>query len=447
MSMIDIIEKKKLKKELTAEEIDEWIDGYCKNEIPDYQVAALLMAIRLNGMTKEETFALTKSMILSGEVVDLSRIRGAKSDKHSTGGVGDKTSLALCPMLAACGMKVAKMSGRALSFTGGTLDKLESIPGFSVELTPEQFVKQVNDIGMAIIGQSDKLDIADKKLYALRDVTGTVDSKPLIASSIMSKKLAGGCDNILLDVKYGAGAFMQTKEDAEELAKLMVEIGVHFNKDVRAEITSMNQPLGLAIGNILEVKEAIEVLHGKGPSDFKELCLSSGSTMLVQAGIYKQRNKARAALQKVIDNGAAFNVFRDFVRAQGGDVSYIVDPNRFPTALYTYKVKSIKSGYVNAIHTMDLGLDSMRLGAGREKKEDDIDPTAGIVLSKKLGDKVSKGDLLLTLYTERPNMQSMTGTIVNTFEIGEIPATVPPIVEEVICWDKENNDFLISQES
>lgn len=447
MSMIDLIEKKKLSKELLPEEIEEWITGYCKGEIPDYQVAALLMAIRLNGMTKDETFALTESMLHSGEIIDLSKIKGSKVDKHSTGGVGDKTSLALCPMVAACGAKVAKMSGRGLGFTGGTLDKLESIPGFSVELSPDQFVKQVNEVGMAIISQSDKIDVADKKLYALRDVTGTIDSLPLIASSIMSKKLAAGCDNILLDVKYGSGAFMNTKEEAEELAKLMIEIGFHFGKDVRAEITSMNQPLGLAIGNVLEVKEAIDTLHGKGPEDFKELCLSSGSTILVQSGIYKQRSKARAALQKVIDNGQAFNVFRDFVRSQGGDISYINDPNRFPTALYTYKVKSIKSGYITSINTKGLGLDSMRLGAGRETKEDFIDPTAGIILNKKIGDKVSKGDLLLTLYTEKPNMQAMTGTIVNDFEIGEIPDDIPPVVEEVISYDKDQQEFIISKEN
>ena len=446
MTMIDLLEKKKQGMELTPEEIEFWIHSYSIGNIPDYQSAAMLMAIRLNGMTKAETFSLTESMMHSGEMIDLSNIKGVKADKHSTGGVGDKTSLVLCPMVASLGLKIAKMSGRGLGFTGGTLDKLESIPGTSVSLSPDQFIKQVNSLGIAIIGQSEKIDIADKKLYALRDVTATVDSVPLIASSIMSKKLAAGCDCILLDVKYGNGAFMRTKEDAEELAKLMVEIGVHFGRNVKAEITSMNQPLGLAIGNVLEVKEAIDTLHGKGPADFMELCLSSGSTMLVQAGLYKDREKAKAALQEVIDNGQAFNTFVDFIAAQGGDISYLKDPKKFPTALYLYQIRSIKSGYVTYINTMEIGLDSMRLGAGREKKDDIIDMTAGIVLNKKLGDSVNKGDVLMTLYTEKANMQDMVSTALNNFEISENPIDVPPVVEEVISYNKKTEEFEIESE-
>lgn len=446
MAMIDIIEKKKLGKELTKEEIEFWIKNYSQDKIPDYQVSALLMAIRLTGMTKDETFYLTDSMMHSGEVLNLSKIKGVKADKHSTGGVGDKTSMVLCPMVASLGLKIAKMSGRGLGFTGGTLDKLESIPGMGVTLTPDQFEKQVSSIGLAIIGQSDKIDIADKKLYALRDVTATVDSMPLIASSIMSKKLAAGCDCILLDVKYGSGAFMRTKEEAEELAKMMVEIGVRFKKDVRAEITSMNQPLGNAIGNILEVKEAIETLHGKGPKDFVELCLSSGTTMLLQSGIYKTKEGARNALVRSISNGTAYTTFVNFVKAQGGDTSYIKEPRKFPTAMYVYPVRSLKSGYITGINTMEMGLDSMRLGAGRETKDDIIDMAAGIVMNKKLGDKVDKGDLLMTLHTEKSNMQSMVGKVVNNFEISEDPIEVPPVVEEVISYDKVRKEFIITKE-
>lgn len=446
MTMIDILEKKKQGMELTPEEIEFWIHGYSIGEIPDYQSAAMLMAIRLNGMTKAETFSLTESMMHSGEMIDLSSIKGVKADKHSTGGVGDKTSMVLCPMVAALGLKIAKMSGRGLGFTGGTLDKLESIPGVTVSLTPDQFIKQVNSIGISIIGQSEKIDIADKKLYALRDVTATVDSIPLIASSIMSKKLAAGCDCILLDVKYGNGAFMKTKEDAEELAKLMVEIGCHFGRNVEAEITNMNQPLGLAIGNILEVKEAINTLNGRGPSDFVELCLSSGSTMLVQAGIYKNKEEARVALQGTIDSGKAFEVFMNLIKEQGGDVSYLKDPKKFPTALYVYPVKSIKSGYVTYINTMQLGLDSMRLGAGRETKDDIIDMTAGILLNKKLGDKVSKGDVLMILFTERANMQEMVSSVMNNFEIEDEQVEISPVVEEVISYNSKTEEFEIESE-
>ncbi len=444
MIMTELIEKKKNGGKLTREEINDIIDGYCKNGIPDYQMSALLMAICFRGMTEAETFYLTESMLNSGKALDLSSIPGIKCDKHSTGGVGDKTSLVLCPLVASLGVKVAKMSGRGLGFTGGTLDKLESIPGMRVNLTPSEFFETVKKVGMAIVGQSAELVPADKKLYALRDVTATVDSIPLIASSIMSKKLASGSDCILLDVKYGKGAFMPTKEKAEALAKEMVRIGEHFGKDTRAEITSMEQPLGFAIGNILEVEEAIDTLHGKGPKDFVDLILHSGTTMLLQSKLYDNAEKAKKALLANLENGKAYQVFKDFVKAQGGDVSYLDDPTKFPKALYSFPIKSLKSGYVKAIDALDLGLISMELGAGREKKEDVIDPTAGIVLAKKVGDVVSKGDLLMTLYTERANMRDLVSRALGDYEFSDTETTSLPVVEE--CIRMEGDDFIIEKD-
>lgn len=446
MDIISIIEKKKHGEALSKEEIQFWIDGLCNGTIMDYQTSALLMAICLKGMNKEETFNLTESMMNSGQIINLSKIPGVKCDKHSTGGVGDKTSLALCPMIAALGVKVAKMSGRGLGFTGGTLDKLESIPGMSIEISSKQFIDDVIKNGMSIIGQSKAIDPADKKLYALRDVTGTVDNISLIASSIMSKKLASGCDCILLDVKYGSGAFMKTKEEAEQLAMLMVEIGTYFGRDVRAEITSMNQPLGLAIGNILEVKEAVDTLHGKGPEDFTKLCYSSGTTMLLQAGIFNDRVKALEALKRVVDDGSAFKVLCNFVKAQGGDISYLEDLSKFPTALYTTPVRSLKSGYVKSINTMEIGLTSMRLGAGRETTEDVIDFASGIILNKKIGDYVNKGDLLLTMYSERPNMNALVSDVLNYFDFSDTPVEVPHVIEELISYNKETHKFIIEKE-
>lgn len=445
MDRIGIIEKKKFGKPLKKEEIRYWIKNYVKGTIPDYQVAALLMAIRLNGRTKQETFDLNEARRNSGETLDLSKIPGVKVDKHSTGGVGDKTSMALCPMIAALGLKVAKRSGRGLGFTGGTLDKLESIPGRGVTLSPHDFIEQVSKVGRAIIGQSEEIDPADKKLYALRDVTGTVDSIPLIASSIMSKKLAAGCDCILLDVKYGSGAFRPTKESAEELAKCMVEIGNYFKKDVRAEITNRNEPLGRAVGNILEVEEAVNTLRGKGPKDFTELCLSSGATLLRQAKRYDSRNEAVAALKETITNGKALKVFKAFVKAQGGDISYLDDRTLFPKARYSFEVRSIKEGYVSARNTMGIGLASRHLGAGRETKDDIIDPTAGIVINKKIGDKVSKGDLLATRYSERPNISNLSADILNDYDFSDTPVPEQKVVEELISRGKDGN-FIIEKE-
>ncbi len=443
MDILEIIEKKKNKKVLTKEEIKYWIKEYSANNIPDYQVSSLLMAIVLNGMEKKEILALTEAMLNSGTIISLSQIEGIKCDKHSTGGVGDKTTLVLCPLVASLGVKIAKMSGRGLGFTGGTLDKLESIPGFKTELSTEEFIDTVNKVGMSVISQSSDLVLADKKLYALRDVTGTVDSIPLIASSIMSKKLASGSDCILLDVKYGNGAFMHTKEKAIELAKTMIEIGTHFNKDVRAEITSMEQPLGLAIGNILEVKEAIDTLHGHGPEDFVNLCLSSGATMLLQAKICKTREEAIVKLSENLYNSKAFEIFRQFVIAQGGDISYIDNPDMFPVALYKHEVRSIKSGYISSINAMDLGLTSMKFGAGRETLDDIIDPTAGIVLNKKIGDKVTKGDILFTVYTEHPNRHELLTRALNDFDFSDEPVEKPKVVETQISYDKKENTFII----
>ena len=373
-------------------------------------------------------------MINSGETCDLSSIPGVKVDKHSTGGVGDKTSLVLGPMVASCGAKLAKMSGRGLGHTGGTLDKLESIPGFNISLSSEEFLEQVKNIGMAIIGQTGDLVPADKKLYALRDVTGTVDSIPLIAASIMSKKIASGSDTILLDVKYGNGAFMKNLEDARILAKTMVEIGNFFGRDTRAEITDMSEPLGKAIGNNLEVKEAALTLLGKGPKDLTELCLDSGSTMLVQAKIASDKERARQMLLEHLENGDAFEVLCKFVKAQGGDESYIRDLSKFPIARYKAEVRSPIAGYISKINALEIGLSAMKLGAGREKKEDRIDMSAGILLNKKIGDAVKKDELLATIYTERPNYESVLKEVYNAFEIVNEEVGTKPIVIETIEW-------------
>lgn len=399
MRFVDIIEKKKGNHPLTKAEIHEFITSYVQGKIPDYQVSALLMAICFNGMNAQETAWLTEEMLYSGEVIDLSDIPGIKCDKHSTGGVGDKTSLALAPMVAACGVKIAKMSGRGLGHTGGTLDKVESIEGFQINIDMASFKQQIKTIGLAIVGQSGNLVPADKKLYALRDVTATVDSIPLIASSIMSKKLASGADTILLDVKFGEGAFMQTKEDAEKLAKTMISIGKHFDKDVRAMISNMNEPLGNAIGNALEVKEAIDTLKGEGPQDFYELCLKAGSIMLLQAHKAKNEDEARAMLKTVIHNGAALQKLTDMVEAQHGNVHMITHPDMLPQAKYVSEIKSREEGYVEAVHALSLGTLAMRLGAGRQIKEDVIDPSVGIVLQKKDGDYVNKGDILAYIHS------------------------------------------------
>ena len=407
MDIIQIISDKRDGKTLTKEQIHFFIKEYVNKKIEDYQASSLLMAITINGMNSEETANLTEEMRVSGDVWDLSDIPGLKVDKHSTGGVGDKVSLILGPMIASCGAKLAKMSGRGLGHTGGTLDKMESIPGMKVNLTKEEFKKQVKEIGIAIIGQDEHIDPADKKLYALRDVTGTVQSIPLIASSIMSKKLASGADCILLDVKCGKGAFMKTYEDAKRLATEMVNIGKNLKKDVKAEITDMNQPLGKAVGNNLEIKEVIETLKGNGPKDLVEICLSSGAILLQQAKIFTNRDEARKALEENIKNGKAFEKFKEFVKAQGGDVEYIDHPEKFPVSKNLIEIKSEHEGYIKTIDALTIGLGSCHLGGGRMKLTDVIDMSAGIYLNKKVGDFVKKGELLCTLHTNKDNVESI----------------------------------------
>lgn len=432
MRMVDLIELKKNRQALTKEQIHFIIEGYCKGNIPDYQMSAFLMAICFNGLTKQETAILTDEMIHSGEIVDLKGIEGVKVDKHSTGGVGDKTSLVLGPMIAACGVKVAKMSGRGLGHTGGTLDKLESIPKINIQICKEDFIKQVNEIGIAIIGQSTKLVPADQKMYALRDVTATVDCIPLIASSIMSKKIASGSDVILLDVKYGKGAFMKTKEDAIVLARTMIEIGQHLNKDTRAVISDMNQPLGNAIGNALEVIEAINTLKGKGPEDLLNLCLQAGSNILVQAKRCKNESEAIKLLKQVIEDGWALNKLREMVSYQHGDVSYIDNPALFKTAKIIKPIKAKTEGYIKSIDAKALGVISMKLGGGRLTKDDVIDHSAGIVLNKKVSDKCEKGDILAYLHANNEINQEIIEEFYQAYQIVDFFVKKPILIDEIL---------------
>ena len=415
MDIIEIIIAKKDGKALTKEQIHYFIKSLIDRTIEDYQVSALLMAITINGMNSEETAYLTEEMRVSGDVWDLSDIPGLKIDKHSTGGVGDKVSLILGPMVASCGAKMAKMSGRGLGHTGWTLDKMESIPGMKINLTKDEFKKQVKEIGLAIIGQDKTIDPADKRLYELRDVTGTVQSIPLIASSIMSKKLASGADCILLDVKCGKGAFMKNYEDAKKLATEMVNIGKQLKKNVKAEITDMNQPLGKAVGNNLEIKEVIETLKGNGPKDLVEICLSSGSILLVQAELFKNVEDARKALLENIKNGKAFEKFKEFVKAQGGDLDYIDHPEKFPVSKNLIEIKSDNEGYIKTIDALEIGLGSCHLGGGRMKLTDVIDMSAGIILNKKVGDFVKKGELLCTLHTNKDKVDHIVEKVKKAF--------------------------------
>ena len=430
--MVDIIAKKRDGHELTKEEISFFVQGYAQNKIPDYQASAFTMAVLFRGMTKKETAIMTDEMMHSGETVDLSGIEGKVVDKHSTGGVGDKTSLAVGPLVASCGAKVAKMSGRGLGHTGGTLDKMESIPGMRVFLSKEEFIKQINDVGLAIVGQTAEVDPADKKLYALRDVTATVESIPLIASSIMSKKLASGSDCILLDVKFGSGAFMKTFEQAETLAKAMVEIGDELHRDTRAILTDMDQPLGFAVGNALEVKEAIDTLNGHGPKDFVDLCTQAGAIMLEQAGLAKDFEEGKKMIVRQIQNGEGLKKLAELVESQGGDPSYIYHPEKFPLSKTQKEIIAEKDGYVRRIDSLSIGVSAMKLGAGRETMEQSIDMSAGIVLRKKVGDQVKKGDVLAIAHTNKENVDDVFKDIHDAFELEEKVIEVQNIVHTYI---------------
>lgn len=431
MRMVDIIEKKRDGQELTTAEINFFIEGYTKGEIPDYQASALAMAIYFQDMNDRERADLTRAMVESGDTIDLSAIDGVKVDKHSTGGVGDTTTLVLAPLVASLGVPVAKMSGRGLGHTGGTIDKLESIAGFHVELTREQFIDLVNRDKVAVIGQSGNLTPADKKLYALRDVTGTVNSIPLIASSIMSKKIAAGADAIVLDVKTGDGAFMKTQEDAEELAHAMVRIGNHVGRKTIAIISDMSQPLGFAIGNALEVKEAIETLQGKGPKDLTELVLTLGSQMVILAGKAKTSEEAKEMLLDAIHSGKALAKFKEFLANQGGDASIVDDLTKLPQAKYKIELPAKQSGYISRMVADEIGVASMILGAGRATKEDVIDLAVGLVLHKKVGDKVEEGESIFTIYSNRENVEDVKQKLYDNIFIADT-AIAPTLIHTVI---------------
>lgn len=431
MRMVDIIIKKQNGKELTTEEIQFFVEGYTDGSIPDYQASALAMAIFFQDMSDRERADLTMAMVNSGETIDLSAIEGIKVDKHSTGGVGDTTTLVLAPLVAALDVPVAKMSGRGLGHTGGTIDKLEAIDGFHVELSKDEFIKLVNRDKVAVIGQSGNLTPADKKLYALRDVTGTVNSIPLIASSIMSKKIAAGADAIVLDVKTGAGAFMKTEEDAAELAKAMVRIGNNVGRQTMAVISDMSQPLGFAIGNALEVKEAIDTLKGEGPEDLHELVLTLGSQMVVLAKKADTLDEARTKLEEVMKNGKALGKFKDFLKNQGGDSSIVDEPSKLPQAAYQIDVPAKETGVVSEIVADEIGVAAMLLGAGRATKEDEIDLAVGIMLRKKVGDKVEKGEPLVTLYANRENVDEVIAKVYDNICIAA-EAKAPKLIHTLI---------------
>lgn len=419
MRMVDIISKKRDGKALSTEEIQFFIDGYTNGEIPDYQASALAMAIFFQDMNDQERADLTMAMVGSGDTIDLSEIEGIKVDKHSTGGVGDTTTLVLAPLVAAVGVPVAKMSGRGLGHTGGTIDKLESIEGFHIELDKKDFIDLVNRDKVAVIGQSGNLTPADKKMYALRDVTGTVNSIPLIASSIMSKKIAAGADAIVLDVKTGAGAFMKTDEDAENLAHAMVRIGNNVGRNTMAVISDMSQPLGEAIGNALEVKEAIDTLKGQGPEDLTELVLVLGSQMVVLAKQAETLDEARAKLIEVIENGAALEKFKTFLSNQGGDASIVDHPEKLPQAKYQIEVPAKTSGFVSQIVADEIGIAAMILGAGRATKEDEINLAVGLMLRKKVGDAVKEGESLVTIFADQEDVENVKAKIYENIQISD----------------------------
>ena len=433
MRMYDLIMKKRNGNELTTEEINFFISGYTKGSIPDYQVSALLMAIYFQKMNERETTNLTMAMVNSGETINLSRIKGIKVDKHSTGGVGDTTTLILGPIVAAAGVPVAKMSGRGLGHTGGTIDKLESFEGFSTSMSIEEFMKNVNEVKIAIGGQTADLAPADKMLYALRDVTATVDNVSLIASSIMSKKIASGADAIVLDIKAGSGAFMKNEDDAFELAREMVEIGTNVGRNTIGVITDMDQPLGYAVGNSLEVKEAIDTLKGEGPKDLTELCLTLGSHMLVLGEKAKNVEEAREILKDIIKSGKGIQKLKDLVVAQGGNSAYVDDLSMFPVPAIVEPVISSVEGYVKAIKADDIGMAALNLGAGRETKESIIDLSVGIVLHKKIGDFVNMGESIATIYASSEEKQKIsTKMVLDAYEIVTQKTKTKPLIKGIV---------------
>lgn len=433
MRMYDLIMKKRNGGTLTEEEIHFMIDGYTRGNIPDYQMAAMMMAVYFVGMNEEETLHLTMAMAESGEMLDLSAINGIKVDKHSTGGVGDKTSLALTPMVAACGVKIAKMSGRGLGHTGGTIDKLESFEGFSTEISTQQFIHNVNQWGIAIMGQTKDIAPADKLLYALRDVTATVDNMSLIASSIMSKKLASGADVIVLDVKTGSGAFMKKEEDAFALAKEMVAIGKNAGRKTMAVISDMDQPLGNAVGNALEVKEAIATLRGEGPEDFVRVCMTLGSCMLVQSGIAEEMEKAKEMLEKVIEDGSALLKLAEFVEAQGGNREMVFHPELLPRASIITPLAAPCTGYIDRIICDEVGICSLILGGGRETKESSIDLSVGIILEKKIGDYVTKGETLAWIHANDEEKRKVCEErLLKAYRIGEQKIDAAPVIRGIL---------------
>ncbi len=433
MLMTDLIAKKRDGGELSTEEIKYMIEGYVRGEIADYQMSAMCMAILFRGMSDQETLDLTMAMMHSGEVVDLSAIEGVKADKHSTGGVGDKTSLILCPMVAACGLRIAKMSGRGLGHTGGTLDKLESFPGYNISIGEKRFIENVNRCGIALIGQTADIVPADKKLYALRDVTGTVPSIPLIVSSIMSKKLASGADVIVLDVKCGSGAFMKTEEDARELARGLTRIGRLAGKKCAAVITDMDQPLGRAVGNALEVKEAISVLKGETKGDLLELCLTLGSCMLTEAGFCPDIESAREKLLGTIESGAALDKLAELVEAQDGDKRAVYDTSLLPMAPVQLEAVSEGSGFLSHIECEKVGLISMHLGGGRATKESEIDLSVGLVLHKKVGDRVEQGESLGTIHaTTREKAEEAARLLRACCTFSDEPVERPAFIKAII---------------
>lgn len=433
MNMVELIQKKKDGLALNAEEIKWFVDGYVAGNIPDYQASALLMAIYFQGLSEEETFCLTDAMRYSGDTIDLSSINGIKVDKHSTGGVGDKTTFVVAPLAAACGVPIAKMSGRGLGFTGGTVDKMESIPGFRIALSPEEFLSQVNNIGMSVIGQTAHITPADKKIYALRDVTATVDDFGLIASSIMSKKLAAGSDAIVLDVKVGDGAFMENQQDAVKLAELMVKIGNNAGRRTVAAITEMGQPLGRAVGNSLEVIEAIETLKGNGPEDITELAVRLSGIMVYLGGKAENPEAGRAMTEEALRSGKGLAKLRQFIEAQGGDPKVVDDYELFPKHSIKKELKAETCGYVEKIEARRIGLASQHTGAGRATKEDSLDLSAGIYVCKKVGDKVDTGDVLAVFYgNDDVKIDNAMAEAKQAFTIGDKPTEPPTLIKEII---------------